>query len=316
MADTASPSSAPPFSGSPGAAPAPDAATPAAAWFARVARHRAVWAALGMALLAAPLGAPPASAAPSGGAASAAALDPTALTGLLLHVPGERLDWTNSLTGPILPSALNPGGTTSSVIGLRNATDGPVTLSLKARDISGDDTLADHIRFTVRRDPERDGTFEATPVFSGTLPKLGHGTPLAGVELPAHSAWDYQVEATIDADAGNEVAGKEVAFTLAWISTGDDGSTTEVTDPDGPPPGSDTGQQPVTAARGTTAPVDQGPGTHVLGDHTQQPPASTPRRGLLPITGRGLGWLLAGGTGLALTGLILGRTRRRPTPSA
>ena len=77
-----------------------------------------------------------------------------------------------------------------------NATDGPVTLSLKARDISGDDTLADHIRFTVRRDPERDGTFEATPVFSGTLPKLGHGTPLAGVELPAHSAWDYQVEAT------------------------------------------------------------------------------------------------------------------------
>ena len=235
-------------------------------------------------------------------------VDPSALTGLLLDPPGDLLSWTRVLTTPILPvTELSPGETTSAVVGVRNETDAPVALSLQARNIDDDGELGDHLRFTITRDPERDGTFEANPVFSGTIHQLGRGTSLAGVELAGRSEWDYRVEASIDAEARNEVAGDIVSFALAWTATGPNDTTDTVTEGVvGPPSGGD--DDPVQLTAGD--PAKPGTGSDVMGTDLREDPAS-PARGLLPTTGTGLQLLLGGGLSLVVAGAGLRLARRR-----
>ena len=165
-------------------------------------------------------------------AADAPVLEPTTLTGLLLNLPDQFLSWTDDVAKSILPEGdIGPGETVGSVVGVRNESEGPVVVSLQFRDIQDDGQLGEHLRFTITRDPERDGTFEPTPVFAGTLHGLADAVELADVELPAHSAWDYRVEAALPEDAGNDVAGDGVSFTFVWKSTALDGSTSELLDP-------------------------------------------------------------------------------------
>lgn len=229
-------------------------------------------------------------------AAEAPALEPTTLTGLLLNIPGQHLAWTDDVTAPILPETeLAPGETMSSVVGLRNETDGAVVVSLQVRDIEEDGQLGDHLRFTITRDPERDGTFEPTPVFAGPIGTLADGIALADGELPTRSAWDYRVEASLAEEAGNDVAGDEVSFSFVWKSTAVDGSSTELLTPAASTP--DSGGTKST-------------GTDVMGHKEPEGGATLPVLGALPITGADLALLVGGGFGLLALGIGLRLIRR------
>ena len=229
-------------------------------------------------------------------AADAPVLEPTTLSGLLLNLPDQFLSWTDVVTKSILPEGdLGPGETISAVMGVRNETEGPVTVSLGLRDVKDDGELGDHLRFTITRDPERDGTFEATPVYAGSLSGLTEAVALADVELPTHTAWDYRVEATLDENAGNDVAGDEVSFSFVWKSTAIDGSSTELVTPAAEAPDS-----------GGTRPT----GTDVMGQKESETNPTLPVLGTLPITGTDLALLLGGGLGLVVLGVALRLLRR------
>lgn len=236
-----------------------------------------------------------------------------AATGLLLSLD-QGQTWIDEVTEPILPEdeLLNPGEAMSAVVGVRNATGGPLRLSLQARDIENGGELGDHLRFTVTRDPERDGTFESTPVFSGTLAELGQGTPLADAEMPDGTDWDYRVEVALDEDAGNDVAGDEVSFTFAWRGTADDGTSETVNSPAVPGGGETAGGGDIPAPAGVAGQGGGGgTGTDVLGEkHTTADPAPSPFFGTLPVTGTDLVLVVGGGLGLLMLGLGLRLLRR------
>ncbi len=221
--------------------------------------------------------------------------------GLLLSLD-QGLTWIDEVTEPILPEdELAPGEAMSAVVGVRNETDGPLTMSLQARDIKNDGELGDHLRFTITRDAEADGTFEATPVFSGTLSDLGQGTPLADAPLPEGSDWDYRVEVALDEAAANEVAGDEVSFSFVWRGTADDGTSEAV-------------NSPAVPGVAETEGGGGGVGTEVFGEeHTAGDPAPSPLFGMLPITGTDLALLVGAGLGFVLLGAGLRLIRREPT---
>jgi hypothetical protein len=217
-------------------------------------------------------------------------LELSGVSGLLIDLPGDLVSWTkNVTTGLFPPTALVPGQAVESVVGVGNHTDEPMTLSLKADSIRDNGQLGAQLRFTITRDPEQDGTFEPEPLFSGTLQQLGDGTPLADIVLPASSAWDYRVEASIPEDAGNEIMGDSVSFDLVWKSTGDSGTETLVVPAAG---GGNDGQV-------VTSPPED-PGTKILGIQVDA----------LPVTGAGLRLLLSS-LGLASLGVLLRVGSRR-----
>lgn len=277
------------------------------------ARRRAVLGALsGLVIVA--VGAGPATADSS--LLATPGLDLSGLSGLLLDLPGDLVTWTKGQATPLLQvTDAAPGQSADSVVGVGNQTDEPVRMSLTALSVreddgvcveaesqagddscgSGDGELGPYLRVVINRDPERDGSFEAQPVFSGTLEELTEGTPLAEVVLPAFSAWDYRVELAVAPEAGNEVMGDRVSFDLAWTSTTSGGEKETIV-----VPATDTGvPPPPSLVEGIVKPATDALGTLFV----------------LPVTGSGLGLGLQA-LGLVAFGLLLRiGTRRRNDPS-
>lgn len=241
-------------------------------------------------------------------------LDLPGLSGLLLDVPGDVVTWTKEPASPLLQMTnMVPGQSVAVVVGVHNDTDEPASLSLKALDVRDDDgecvepesaagdascgsgvgELGPELRFVITRDPERDGSFESEPVFSGTLQELTAGTPLGDEALPAFSAWDFRFELAVAREAGNVIMGDLVSFDLAWTSTTPGGATETI-------------EVPGTVAGIPSKPSLLKPVTDALGILVA-----------LPVTGAGLG-LLGGALSLVAFGLMLrlGARRRKGASDA
>ena len=234
--------------------------------------------------------------------------------------------WVHDSTTPLFTvDKLAPGFGRTATLEVRNDSPDAAALSLSATDIVEYENgcmhseafvdascgplqgeLGHELQFGVYLDPENDGTYEATPTWTGTLYDLASPAELLA-SLPGGGIAGMRVDMTLPSSSGNETQTDDVdfAFRLTLAGAGNPDS-----------PGSDTGSGSSAGSGPDTTP--QGPGSvevkgikvtrhghgGVLHDITSQLPfTGSPTQRLVA----GSLWLLIAGTALCL----LAATRRR-----
>jgi hypothetical protein len=212
-------------------------------------------------------------------------------------------EWARDATAPLFDvSHIYPGWTGSADLAIRNDTDDSATFAVTAVDIvdlengcmhseavvdatCGPDEgeLSRQLQLSAFLDPDDDGTFEATPRWTGTLADLTTAAVLTD-DLAPHAVVGLRMDATLPTTSGNETQTDLIDFDLRLDLAG-------------------TGSAATTRVEGARH-TRQQPGTGVLGDVTDS----------LPFTGSPAERLVAGGLWLTILGacaLMLARTRRR-----
>jgi len=236
--------------------------------------------------------------------------------------------WTQTSATPLFnDSQIVPGWTGSQSFLVRNdsSTSGPLYINAEhiVEDENGctppealvdntcgpnDGELGHALQFSFYVDPENDGSFEATPRWTGTVYDILSPTLLAST-MPASSTWGVRVDGTLPLSTGNQTQSDQMGFDFALTLTGIRAPST---------PGASTGPR-VSTGPGTPA-TPQGPGsvevrgikvtrhvqTGVLHDITSQLPfTGTPAERLVEAAL----WLLIAGAAFTL----LARARPRRT---
>lgn len=134
-------------------------------------------------------------------------------------------------------SRLVPGASASGVLGVRNTTSNPVSVTLQFVDVhasengcthperaaadgchaSGPGQLRDALRFTISLGSGRSGPYSAT--WTGTVAALQRGVGLGG-ELPADGTQWVRLTAGLPGSTGNEVQSDTFGFDLRVALSG------------------------------------------------------------------------------------------------
>lgn len=262
------------------------------------------------------------------GVAAAVALLPTAPAAIAAP-PGLSINtgsgWTQGSTTPLFSiGKIVPGWSDTEGFEIRNDTTSSGVLYLAANNIveaengcTPDESLVDttcganegelgqYLQFRLFLDPENDGTFEATPAWTGTLGDIA--TPIVlSSNMPAGGTWGIRVEAALPIATGNQTQSDQVGFDFALTLTGAGTSGSS---------GDSSGSGPSTGPGSQTTP--QGPGSvEVKGIKVSRadPGLLHDITSSLPFTGgpverllAGAVWLLVAGTALSM----LAAARRR-----
>ena len=236
--------------------------------------------------------------------------------------------WVHDSVTPLFSvDKLAPGYGRTSSLRVRNDASDPGDLVLSANDIveyengcmhseafvdatcgATEGELGKELIFGVYLDPQNDGSFEASPTWTGTLYDLTTATTLLN-SIPGGDIVGLKVDMTLPSSSGNETQTDDVdfSFRLTLTGAGSPGS-----------PGTTSGSGPSAGSGSDSTP--QGPGSvevkgvkvtrhqhsNLLHDITGQLPfTGTPTERLVA----GALWLLVAGTALSL----LAATRRRRT---
>jgi hypothetical protein len=206
--------------------------------------------------------------------------------------------WEHDASAPLFDiTNIFPGWTDSRTLHVRNDSDQTASLSLAATDVVEDENGCNHpesfadstcgadegelgsqLLLTAYVDPDNDGSFEATPTWTGTVQQLETATDLLGA-VPSGGVVGLRLDAELPYASGNETQTDQVEFGLRLTL---DGASTEVE-----------GTKVVRHQNG-------GPATRVLGG--------------LPFTGSPVERLVQAGLWAALAGgflVLAGRSRRR-----
>jgi hypothetical protein len=248
--------------------------------------------------------------------------------GLLLDLADDTLGWVETTAGSLLNlGELVPGSSKTTAFAVRNDTDSSQPLALRVIDLDSDDNgctapeaasgdttcgagggeLARALHVNILRDPELDGSFESTPVFSGTVESLASGTTLADIAIPAWAEWGYRIETSVPGETGNEMQSDQISFGLRFALGDEDVDELLVTGGD---PGAGLltpGAEPPNGNPITSAPA----------------PSTSPNvvdrlLGTLPVTGAGIAGIVLAGWALSAAGLVarlLGRGRKHQSTS-
>jgi hypothetical protein len=143
--------------------------------------------------------------------------------------------WTHDPSTPLFDfSRIAPGWTGTATIAVRNDGAQAAALGLSATNIVEDENGCNHpesfadttctgpdagelgkeVVLTVYADPEDDGSFQATPTWSGTIEDLRQATNLAA-QLPPNAITSYKIDAQLPMSSGNETQTDQVAFDLS-----------------------------------------------------------------------------------------------------
>ena len=171
-----------------------------------------------------------------------------------------------------------------------------------------DGELGHDLSFSVYLDPENDGTFEATPAWTGSLYDIASPLVLS-TDMAAGSTWGIRIDASLPRSTGNAAQSDQVGFDFALTLTGEGAGQ--------PSGGGSSAGGPSTGPGTPTTP--QGPGSvEVKGIKVIRHPHPSVVHAIindLPFTGTDAErlveaslWLLIVGTSLTL--LALGRRRR------
>ena len=249
--------------------------------------------------------------------------------------------WVHDVTTPLFTvGRLAPGDGQMATLMVRNDSPDAAALALSATDLmefengcmhseavidttcgATQGEIGKELIFSVFADPENDGTYEATPRWSGTLYDLA--TPIAlASSLPGGGVVGLRVDLTLPRSSGNETQTDSVDFAFRFALAGAGGPVTPGTS--GNLGGPSTGP-----GAGTTTP--QGPGPVEASDgpgsvkvkgikHTRHPHHSVLHEiaTQLPFTGTPAERLVAGGLWLLIAGTalsLLARVRRRRHPA-
>jgi hypothetical protein len=250
--------------------------------------------------------------------------------------------WVHDSSTPLFDvTRLAPGFTQTQTLMVRNDAADLGDLALSASDIVENENgcmhsealvdstcgatqgeLGHELVFNVFLDPENDGSYQATPAWTGTLYDLAAPVSLL-TGLPGGGIAGLRVVMTLPASSGNETQTDDVdfSFRLSLTGAGVPGS------PEGPPgsssgPGDTSGSGPSTGPGTVTTP--QGPGSvevkgvkHVRHQHHS---VLADIASQLPFTGSPIERMVAGGMWLLIAGAALSmlatiRRRRRTQPN-
>jgi hypothetical protein len=267
----------------------------------------------------------------------------TVLTALAMPTPAHADSWTisvNAGNGWVHDSAtplfnvdrLPPGYGQTATLMVRNDSQDAAALSLSATDLvefengcmhaeavidttcgATQGEIGKELIFSVFADPENDGTYEATPRWTGTLYDLATPATLAS-SLPGGGIVGLRVDMTLPFSSGNETQTDSVDFAFRFTLAGAGGPVT-------PGTSGNLGSPSTGPGAGTTTP--QGPGSvEVKGIKATRHPHSGVLHDItsqLPFTGAPLERLVAGGLWLVIVGTALSmlarvRRRRRTAP--
>jgi hypothetical protein len=164
--------------------------------------------------------------------ATTAGAAPTSTSGTISVNTGHG--WTHDPTTPLFDfTRIAPGWSASTTMAVRNDTDLPAAIGLNAADVVEDENGCNHpetyadttctgsnagelgkeIILTVYADAGNDGSYDASPTWTGSIEALEQRVTLAS-QLPAGGATSYKIDAELPTSSGNETQTDQVSFDL------------------------------------------------------------------------------------------------------
>jgi len=240
--------------------------------------------------------------------------------------------WVHDSATPLFNiDRLAPGYGQTATLMVRNDSPDAAALSLSATDLvefengcmhseavidttcgATQGEIGKELVFSVFADPENDGTYEATPRWTGTLYGLATPATLAS-SLPGSGVIGLRMDMALPSSSGNETQTDSVDFAFRFALAGAGVAAL---------PGISGGSGSPSTGPGTGISTPQGPGSvEVKGIKATRHPHSGVLHDItsqLPFTGTPAERLVAGGLWLLIAGTalsMLGRMHRRRRPA-